>query len=110
MSSWIVYCLSTVQEPINTYIGATIDKDRRLDQHNRGRKAGGAKLTSMRPNEWYRVCHVRGFLDKHSALSFEWHWKFYSRKENGNALQKRQKGLDKCIEWCENKNLEILYQ
>lgn len=110
MSSWVVYCLSTVEEPICTYIGATIDKDRRIDQHNKGRKAGGAKITSKRPFEWYRVCYVKGFLDKHSALSFEWHWKHFSRKHTGTPLTKRQKGLDSCLEWSSNKNLEVIYE
>jgi len=108
MSVWFVYCLSTVNEPIQTYIGATIDLDRRLNQHNQIQK-GGAKATSKRASEWYRVCYVKGFVDNHQALSFEWHWKHFSKKQNGDPLTRRQKGLDKCIEWCSNKTLEIIY-
>ena len=106
--TWFVYCLATINEPIQTYIGATIDIERRLNQHNQIQK-GGAKATSGRALEWYRVCYVKGFVDNREALSFEWHWKYFSRKQNGDPLTRRQKGLDKCLEWSPNKNLEIIY-
>lgn len=98
---WIVYCLATVEEPVNTYIGATFDRDRRLNQHNSGRKAGGAKATARRPAEWYRVCFVQGFQTKNEALKFEWRWKYFSRQMKGPPLTRRQKGLDKCILWAQ---------
>jgi predicted GIY-YIG superfamily endonuclease len=103
----VVYCLATVHEPTFTYIGATIDHDRRLMQHN-GLLSGGARATSKRPNGWYRVCHVRGFPTWNSALSFEWHWKHFSRKLNGAPLERRQLGLDKCMAWAQTKGLEGL--
>ena len=90
----VVYCLATVEQPILTYIGATLDADRRLRL-----LSGGAKATSRRPNDWYRVCHVRGFPTWNSALSFEWHWKHFSRKLAGTPLDRRQKGLDRCMQW-----------
>jgi structure-specific endonuclease subunit SLX1 len=94
----VVYCLATVEAPCLTYIGATIDPDRRLRQHN-GLLSGGARLTKKRPNGWYRVCHVKGFPTWNAALSFEWHWKHYSRKLQGDPLTRRQMGLDKTMEW-----------
>ena len=109
---WFVYCLATVEEPVNTYIGATVDIDRRLSQHN-GQKKGGAKCTSKRPECWYRVCYVRGFLDNHQALSFEWHWKYYSKKSKADPLTRRQKGLDSCLAWFKEKHgiqLEVIYE
>lgn len=113
-SKWYVYCLATVEAPVNTYIGATVDVDRRLAQHNR-EQSGGAKATGVRGGEWYRVCYVQGFLDNHQALSFEWHWKWYSKKYGGKAkpLERRQKGLDACMAWYQEKygtTLEIIYE
>ena len=110
--SWSVYCLATAQDPVCTYIGATIDIDRRLRQHNK-ELVGGAKATSRRPGEWYRVCYVTGFQDSHQALSFEWHWKHFSKKFAADPLTRRQKGLDACMEWCKRVfagvSLEVVY-
>lgn len=112
MAEWYVYLLATVDIPIQTYVGATIDPDRRLGQHNKGTQAGGAKATSRRPGEWYRVCYVKGFETKHQALSFEWHWKHFSRKQNGPPLTRRQIGLDCNLKWAKEQNfpaLEVCY-
>lgn len=111
---WVVYCLATVEEPVQTYIGATIDVNRRLNQHNQGCKKGGAKATSRRPNCWQRICYVEGFADNHQALSFEWHWKHFSKKLPGDPLTRRQKGLDKCCEWAKERwpatVLKVVYE
>jgi predicted GIY-YIG superfamily endonuclease len=102
-----VYCLATLNDPVRTYIGATVDLDRRLAQHN-GVLVGGAHATSGRGGEWYRVCHVRGFVDWREALSFEWHWKRFS-KGHGDPLTRRRRGLDACLEWSKNKELIVEY-
>ena len=103
MSTWVVYCLATV-DGSRTYIGATVDPDRRLAQHN-GYLKGGAKATAARPGGWYRICHVRGFLDSHAALSFEWHWKHFTRRlkndRSKSSLERRQAALQVCMEWAE---------
>ena len=104
----IVYCLATVETPTLTYIGATVDGDRRLRQHN-GELVGGAKATHKRPNGWYRVCYVHGFSTWNAALSFEWHWKRFS-KGKGDALSRRQAGLDKTLAWALNPDLEVVYE
>ncbi len=65
-----------------TYVGATMDLERRLRQHNKEIK-GGATATSMKVTKghvWHRACHVAGFPDWTSALQFEWRWKHLSRK------------------------------
>ena len=65
-----------------TYVGATVDLDHRLRQHNKEIK-GGAHATSMKVlkgETWIRACHVSGFPDWKSALQFEWRWKQLSRK------------------------------
>jgi len=84
---WFVYLLAT--EDGQTYVGATVDPDRRLRQHN-GLLGGGARATAARVGQgltWKRMCHVSGFPDNHAALQFEWRWKSLSRK-------KELKGLD----------------
>ena len=107
----VVYCLSTVSQPVQTYIGATLDADRRLRQHN-GLLVGGAKATGRRPGDWYRVCRVTNFLCFRSALSFEWHWKHFSKKLKGDPLTRRQEALDLCLDWAKKKGidrLEVVY-
>jgi len=66
----------------NTYVGATVDLDRRLRQHNKEIK-GGAHATGIkvaRGESWTRAAHVSGFPDWQAALQFEWRWKQLSRK------------------------------
>jgi predicted GIY-YIG superfamily endonuclease len=75
-----------------TYIGATIDLDRRLDQHNKLLK-GGAKATGNRVERgemWVRMGHVKNFPDWQSALQFEWRWKQLSRNVNEKKPLKRR--------------------
>ena len=65
-----------------TYVGATVDLERRLRQHNKEIK-GGAHATSSKVENgeiWNRACHVSGFPDWSAALQFEWRWKQLSRK------------------------------
>lgn len=65
-----------------TYIGATVDLNRRLRQHNKEIK-GGAVATGRKINSgeiWERVVHIEGFPDWSAALQFEWRWKQISRK------------------------------
>ena len=75
-----VYLLESTSS--KTYVGATIDVDRRLRQHNKEIK-GGAHATGIqvaRGETWNRICYVAGFPDWISALQFEWRWKQLSRK------------------------------
>lgn len=65
-----------------TYVGATVDLDRRLRQHNK-ELAGGAVRTSIKIKQgelWRRAMHVAGFPDWKAALQFEWRWKHLSRQ------------------------------
>jgi len=67
-------------EKSQTYIGATVDPDRRLRQHNQ-EIAGGAHATAIRVGqglEWKRTCYVT-LPDWKSALQFEWRWKQLGR-------------------------------
>jgi structure-specific endonuclease subunit SLX1 len=83
---WFVYLLAT--EEGQTYVGATVDPDRRLRQHN-GLIGGGARATAARVGQgltWKRMCYVSGFPDNHAALQFEWRWKSLSRKKELKSL------------------------
>ena len=65
----------------STYVGATVDLDRRLRQHNKEIK-GGAYATGskvLKGETWVRVAHIEGFPDWQSALQFEWRWKQLTR-------------------------------
>lgn len=86
--SWYCYLLASTDGQ-RTYIGATIDPDRRLQQHN-GQKAGGAAAT--RGRQWRRVALVSHFPDDTAALQFEWAWKFRSRRR-GKGKAARLLGL-----------------
>jgi structure-specific endonuclease subunit SLX1 len=85
----------------STYVGATIDLDHRLRQHNK-ELVGGARATSYKVNQghiWKRICYVSGFPDWQSALQFEWRWKQLSRKITTRMppIEKRMKALDQLL-------------
>ena len=86
---WFVYLLEET-DGNRTYVGATLDVERRLKQHN-GLLSGGARAT--RGRVWKRVCYISGFPHEKSALQFEWAWKYYSKKQSGSAIQRRIKSL-----------------
>lgn len=82
----------------STYVGATVDLEKRLRQHNKEIK-GGAVATSMKVAKgetWRRVCYVENFPSWSAALQFEWAWKFQSRKlpQRMFPLDRRKKALD----------------
>jgi len=83
----------------STYVGATVDLNRRLRQHNKEIK-GGANYTGIKVSNgetWRRVCYVSGFPDWRTALQFEWRWKQISRKVDKRffkkPLEKRMEAL-----------------
>ena len=84
-----------------TYVGATVDLDRRLRQHNKEIK-GGAHATSVRVvkgETWTRVCYISGFPDWPAALQFEWRLKQLSRKLPSRMfpLERRKKALEQLL-------------
>jgi len=81
----------------NTYVGATVDLNRRLRQHNKEIK-GGAHATGVKVAQgesWTRAAHVSGFPDWPAALQFEWRWEQLSRKYpvKMNPLERRMTAL-----------------
>ena len=93
--SFFVYLLVSTNR--STYVGATVDLNHRLRQHNKEIK-GGAHATGIKVAQgetWVRAAHVSGFPDWPAALQFEWRWKQISRKYGikMNPLEKRMKAL-----------------
>ena len=77
-----VYLLLATPRRDATYVGATVDLERRLRQHNKELK-GGATATGIKVAKgdiWIRAAYVQGFPDWQAALQFEWRWKQMSRK------------------------------
>lgn len=118
--SWVVYLL--VSEDGATYVGATVDPDRRLRQHN-GIIKGGARATARKPGAWRRMCYVKGFPDNHAALQFEWRWKSLSRKKEFANLEPVQRRLEalrelmeldrptsKAVPYSEYSEFEVVYK
>jgi len=95
-TGFFVYLLECTD--LSTYVGATVDPDHRLRQHN-GVIKGGAHATTIKVKQgksWKRLCYIQGFPDWQAALQFEWAFKFYSRKYVNmkmSPLEKRMRGL-----------------
>lgn len=95
------YVYLLVSSDGSTYIGATVDLERRLRQHNKEIK-GGAFATGSKVNKgeiWTRAGHVSGFPNWQAALQFEWRWKQLSRKLPIQMLplERRLKALKQLI-------------
>jgi structure-specific endonuclease subunit SLX1 len=96
---FFVYCLESTNK--STYIGATVDLNRRLRQHNK-ELCGGAKATSnkvVNGEIWNRYCYVSGFPTWQAALQFEWRWKQISRKLpfSLKPIDRRMKALEQLL-------------
>ena len=85
---WFCYMLLSVDgRKQKTYVGATVDPDRRLRQHN-GELVGGAHATKGRV--WKRRFLVGGFDGEVPALKFEWRWKYLTRQAPGDSFLERR--------------------
>ncbi|KYN02485.1 Structure-specific endonuclease subunit slx1 [Cyphomyrmex costatus] len=75
---YLLYCMNRKYKG-RTYIGYTVNPERRIKQHNTGKKHGGAWKTSNRgpcvllTSNTSSIC-VHGFPNSTSALRFEWAW------------------------------------
>ena len=81
----------------STYIGATVNLERRLRQHNK-EITGGATRTGSKVNKgmnWSRVCYISQFPDWQATLQFEWRWKHISRQYSSKMfpLDRRMEAL-----------------
>jgi len=108
---YYVYLLECTDK--STYVGATINLDHRLRQHNK-EISGGAHATSikvLKGHAWERVCHITGFPNWKTALQFEWAFKFYSRKfpKKMYPLERRMRGLYFLMNLTRATSTSILY-
>jgi structure-specific endonuclease subunit SLX1 len=83
---WFCYMLQSTDQR-KTYVGATVDPNRRLRQHN-GELAGGARATKGR--SWTRRYLVGGFTEERAALRFEWRWKYLTRQAPGTSFMEKR--------------------
>ena len=91
------YCYMLYTDNGHTYIGATVDPDRRLRQHNH-EITGGARATGIqvgRGQVWKRACYII-LPEWRTALQFEWRWKQLGRtqcKHIRNPIDRRLHSL-----------------
>ena len=100
--SYFVYFIEATNG--NTYIGATVDLDKRIRQHNK-EITGGATATSIQVNKgevWSYVCYIKNCPTWNAALQCEWRWKKISRqiqmeKPYQNPKERRLEALKKLL-------------
>jgi structure-specific endonuclease subunit SLX1 len=95
------YVYLLVSSSQTTYVGATVNLERRLRQHNKEIK-GGAHATGAKVAKgevWTRAAYVSGFPDWPAALQFEWRWKQLSRKRpvKMHPLERRMDALKELL-------------
>ena len=69
MTAYVYILGSTAHDGTRTYVGWTLDLDRRLTEHNSGR---GAKSTRGRV---WQILYAERFVTRGEAMSREWHLK-----------------------------------
>lgn len=98
----MTYCYFLFTGSNKTYIGATVDVDKRLRQHNM-EITGGARATKIqviRGETWNRACYITGIPEWRTALQIEWRWKQLGRtqfKHIKNPIERRLYSLKKLL-------------
>lgn len=113
MSAFFVYLLVSCDNKA-TYVGASVNVDHRLRQHN-GELSGGARATKAKLHlgKWKRVIYVSQFPTWQAALQFEWRWKQITRKiktsQNHSPVQRRLLALDTLLTLSQSTTKAIPY-
>jgi predicted GIY-YIG superfamily endonuclease len=109
------FCYLLYTDSNHTYVGATIDPDRRIRQHNK-EISGGARATGIRVEQgltWKRACYISGIPEWRSALQIEWRWKQLGRtqfKHIKNPIERRLYSLKKLLSLEKPTEKSIPYQ
>ena len=97
MSNWVCYILKSIDSN-KTYVGATDNLYRRLNDHNGiNGKSKGAKATKGRI--WMPILFISGFPNKIACLSFESGVRHVRKRKgclyynSGNPVEKRVKSV-----------------
>jgi predicted GIY-YIG superfamily endonuclease len=99
---WFNYII--FENKSKTYIGATVNPDRRLRQHNSEIK-GGAKYTRGGKWNYYAIIYKLN-SNKNEMLSHEWHLKHVKKFKLKTDPKKRRKS---CLEKIINSKTKIKY-
>lgn len=106
-----VYILENTHDN-RTYVGATIDPDKRLKQHN-GILKGGAKYTkSFGKSTWIHAVIISGLPNWINTLQCEWRLKHPtgSRRSKSSGIISRIKALNTILhldKWTNNSTINI---
>lgn len=87
MTDWFNYIIF---DKVKTYVGSTVNLNRRIRQHN-GEIKGGAKYT--RSGSWQYYCVIYNLNNhKNTCLSEEWHIKWMTNKvKKARSTHERRK-------------------
>jgi len=114
--SFFVYLLVSCDNK-STYVGASVNVEHRLRQHN-GELVGGAHATKMKLHlgKWSRVVYISGFPTWKDALRFEWRWKQITRKINSpktsinSAINRRMIALHTLLQLPKSTTAAVPYE